>query len=241
MDRQAAVVQRQGRDLRSLLQRDHRTVRCVDPPGGAAGRELVGPDRRPVPRHRLSGRRHELRFPPAVDRRDPRRLRRRRRDARRPLPARGHQRKVRREPGRATPGPARGPAHPRPRRHGRQLVPVPLAGQLRGQDQRAGAHHLRLPGRADRPPGPDERVRPPLELDLEAPRADQRRARHQHREPRVQGPHRVDGLLDAEQEQRRPRHEDRHGGPRDRVRPEGGRDEDVARDPRLPGRRQGGR
>ena len=107
---------------------------------------------------------------------------------------------VRGQPGRAPARAPRGPADPRPRRHGRQLVPLALAGQLRGPHQRPGAHHVRLPGRADRPARPDVRVRQALELDLQAARAGQRRPRHQHRGPRVQGPHRVDGLLDAEQD-----------------------------------------
>ena len=57
----------------------------------------------------------------------------------------------------------------------------------------------------------------------------------------VQGPHGVARLLDAEQVLRGPRHEDGHRGPRDRVRPEDHADQDLARDPGLPGRRQGGR
>ena len=126
----------------------------------------VGPDRRHVPRDHLSRAaspttasrsRGPARIRPAYDllggvgaRHLPRGDRRRRRE---PPPAL-----------RATtrldeaPHDPRRPARPGAQRHRQRVVPRPLADHLRRPDQRADAHHRRLPGRADRPARPDAPV-----------------------------------------------------------------------------------
>ena len=148
-------------DLRPLLRRHHRHDGRRDAAAAPARGQRLRPDRRPLPRHRLSRRRHQLRLPAAVDRRRAAGLRRRRRHGRRPDPAGEHQRAVRGQPGRPLAHGPRGPADPGPRRHRQRVVPLALAGHLRRPDPGAGPHHRRLPGRADRRPRPDQRVRPP--------------------------------------------------------------------------------
>ena len=209
-------------------------------PDAPEGGQRLRADRRHLPRHRLSGRRHQLRLPAAVDRRDPACLRRRRRHARRLYPVEDTS--------------AQCAANQAERR--RALLEDPL---IHGLDDTDGEWYRSrsLVNFVDRINVPvhitsayqDEQTGPrgptyvfdKLSDRSQAPRAGQRCSRHQHRGPHLQGPHRLDGLLDARQELGRPRHEDRRRQAPEVFGPRTTPTEDLTRDPRLPGRRQGRR
>ena len=184
-------------DLRALLQRPHRDDGRLHAAEAPAGGQRLRPVRRPLPRHRLSRRRHQLRLPAAVDRRRAAGLRRRRRHGRRPV-SRSRTRATQcaaNQAGRSRTV-ARGPADPRPRRHRQRVVPLALAGQPTSSASRC---------RSTSPP-PTRTSRPAAAGRPTSSTTCRRASRggscwstaSTARRPRTRrGPHRMDGLLDA--------------------------------------------